>query len=293
MRYQMNDFQHLAGLIADDPDLGVDARNVVATGGSYGGGFAWLALTDPTWESPGGEAMALSAVAPRYGWTDLVYSLVPNGHHRRDALPAFDGSTSVDPLGFPKRSILAGLFASGTTGVPPGTGGHATFPPSIAEGFACLNAVDPYALNPLCAQTLATTLPAFIEFKSAHYRNGFFERLRTDPQPACRCSARGRSPTRSRALRDRRRPRRVEHLRPPGQRLALRAGPSRPDRAGPGRRPVHPRGECAGRFHRERGAVAGARARLPDRGAGGAGACAGWGWRRGRWLRRRRRPRWP
>ncbi|MBW3603257.1 MAG: hypothetical protein KY434_11250, partial [Actinobacteria bacterium] len=182
VRYEMNDFQHLAGLIADDPDLEVDPRNVVATGGSYGGGFAWLALTDPTWESPGGEAMALSAVAPRYGWTDLVYSLVPNGHHRRDALPAFDGSTSVALLGFPKRSILAGLFASGTTGVPPGAGGHATFPASVGEAFTCLNAVDPYPLNPLCAQTLATTLPEFLEFKSAYYRNGFFERLRTDPR---------------------------------------------------------------------------------------------------------------
>ena len=51
------------------------------TGGSYGGGFAWLALTDPMWSSPGGKEMKLAATAPRYGWTDLVYSLVPNGHH--------------------------------------------------------------------------------------------------------------------------------------------------------------------------------------------------------------------
>src|SRR6185295_7758117 len=99
-RFEINDFQYLAGLIADDPFFHVNARKVVATGGSYGGGFSWLALTDPIWQSPGGAAMKLAAAAPRYGWTDIIYSLIPTGRHFQspDRLPAFDGSDSTSPF---------------------------------------------------------------------------------------------------------------------------------------------------------------------------------------------------
>jgi len=182
LRYEINDFQQLAALLADDPFFGIDPSRIVATGGSYGGGFSWLALTDPTWVSPGGRAMQLAAVATKYGWTDLVYSLVPNGAHQRQTLPPFDGTGSATPLGFPKRTIVAALYAAGKTGIPPGTGAHATFPASIDNAFTCLESADPYDLNPLCAGTLQDTLPDFIRYRSAYYRNGFFARLAGDPR---------------------------------------------------------------------------------------------------------------
>lgn len=175
-RYEINDFQHLAGVLADDSFFHVNSRRIVTTGGSYGGGFSWLALTDPTWTSPGGNAMRLAASAPKYGWTDLVYSLVPNGAHMRDALPATDGSSTTAPLGFPKRSIVGGLYASGKTGIPPGTS-HTTFPAWVDRDFACLNSSDPFEANPACAQTIAETLPAFISDRSAYYQNDFFDGL--------------------------------------------------------------------------------------------------------------------
>jgi dienelactone hydrolase len=175
-QYEINDFQYLAGLLADDPFFQVNPRRVVATGGSYGGGFSWLALTDPEWRSPGGTRMQLAAVAPRYGWTDLVESLVPAGRHDRDALPAFDGTDSLDPMGFPKRSIVAGLYASGTTGVPPG-GNHATFPAWVDEAMVCLSSAGPFESNPLCEDTVRHTLPAIMEERSAYYQNDFFDRL--------------------------------------------------------------------------------------------------------------------
>ena len=116
------------------------------TGGSYGGGFSWMAFTDPIWKSPGGKDMKLAAAAPKYGWTDLVDSLVPTGRHSTNPnnLPAFDGSTSTSPLGIPKRSINAALYASGKTGIPPG-GSHTTFPSKIDEAEVCLNSTDPFA----------------------------------------------------------------------------------------------------------------------------------------------------
>src|SRR2546425_4608767 len=106
-RFEINDFQYLSGLVADDPFFNVNPQKIVATGGSYGGGFSWMALTDPLWKSPGGLDMKLAAVAPKYGWTDLVDSLVPTGRHFQepDHLPAFDGSDTTSPLGIPKKSI--------------------------------------------------------------------------------------------------------------------------------------------------------------------------------------------
>ena len=182
VRYEINDYQYLAGLLADDPFFHVDPQRVVATGGSYGGGFSWLALTDPVWTSPGGRAMRLVAAAPKYGWTDLVYSLVPNGSGRAGVLPATDGSTSTQPLGFPKQSIDAALYASGKTGIPspgppPDTGRHTTFPSSIDEDTTCLNSTDPFESNPLCSTTLSQDIPAFIHDRSAYYQKRFFAGL--------------------------------------------------------------------------------------------------------------------
>ena len=175
-RYEINDYQYLTGLLADDPFFNVNPRKVVATGGSYGGGFSWLALTDPDWRSPAGKRMRLAAAAPKYGWTDLVYSLVPNGMHRRNVLPATDGSDSREPLGYPKRSIVNGLYASGKTGTPPGSD-RATFPEWVDEAATCLNSADPYETNPLCLRTVNQIAESFIKNRSAYYQNHFFRGL--------------------------------------------------------------------------------------------------------------------
>jgi dienelactone hydrolase len=180
--YEINDFQHLAGQIADDPFFDVDPQKVVVTGGSYGGGFSWMAFTDPIWQSPAAVDMKLAAAAPKYGWTDLVYSLVPTGKHNQlpGFLPAFDGSDSTVPIGIPKKSIVAALYDSGKTGIPPGSP-HATFSSAIDQAFGCLQSTDPYETNPLCTTTIADTLPEFINDRSAYYQNNFFALVAADP----------------------------------------------------------------------------------------------------------------
>jgi hypothetical protein len=177
-RFEINDYQQLAGLVADDPFFNVNPQKVVTTGGSYGGGFSWLSLTDPVWTSPGGKSMKLTATAPKYGWTDLVDSLVPTGRHFQtpDALPAFDGSDSTSPIGIPKKSIVAALFGTGSAGT-----NHTTFPSYIQDAFACLNSTDPFESNPLCSSALSTTLPSFINDRSAYYQNAFFSKIASDP----------------------------------------------------------------------------------------------------------------
>lgn len=199
-RFEINDYQHLACQIMANASQW-DAINgqsnrinpdaVVATGGSYGGGFAWMALTDPIWNcnaetGADGQRMKLAAVAPRYGWTDLVYSLVPTGRHSAlpTALPSTDGCDSsgrkVDgsacdaplPTGMPKQSINAGLYATGLSG--------ANFPASITEAQSCLSGSYPSESNPACNNTLATILPEFLADRSAYYQQHWFDRIVSD-----------------------------------------------------------------------------------------------------------------
>jgi dienelactone hydrolase len=207
-RFEINDYQHLACQVtagASDfedvvpgPDpVTIDPQRVVATGGSYGGGFTWLAATDPKWTcnaetGAAGTEMSLAAAAPKYGWTDLAYTLVPNGLHsqRPGALPATNGCDTgpkqLDggdcpapqaPVGTPKMSIVAGLYATGN--LP--TGDHTTFPPSIHEALVCLNGPYPPELNPGCANTIDSTLPEFLRDRSAYYQNDFFASIAADP----------------------------------------------------------------------------------------------------------------
>ena len=207
-RFEINDYQHLtcqvlanASAFEDvvpgaDP-VTVNPQKVVTTGGSYGGGFSWLAATDPKWTcnaetGADGAAMQLAASAPKYGWTDLAYTLVPTGTHSQlpGELPATNGCDTgpkqldgsdcpgpQTPVGTPKTSIVAGLYASGNLQ----TGNHTTFPTSIHEAFACLNAPYPSEFDPACANTIDTILPEFLRDRSAYYQNDFFANIASDP----------------------------------------------------------------------------------------------------------------
>jgi dienelactone hydrolase len=187
-RYEVNDYQHVACQLAADPALGIDPRKVVTTGSSYGAGLSWLALTDPAWTC--GAAgnpkiqMRLAASAPKYGWTDLLYSFVPNGTHLRDQLPPTDPAhaSTRDPFGFPRQSIVTALYVTGKFGSPP-SGSHLTFPASIDEAMACLGSTDPFEQNPLCASMFRTVVDEFLSDRSAYYQNDFFAGLRSGTVP--------------------------------------------------------------------------------------------------------------
>jgi len=186
LQYEINDYQYLAGLLADDPYFKINSSKVVLTGGSMGGGLTWLALTEPVWKSRGGTEMHLAAVAPRYGWTDLLYSLVPTGAHLRDAMPDIHGCDSGDfgtcpataPFGFPKQSILAAFYTQSQIVLSlPQLSSRATFPAWFNESFTCLNLWDPIETNPFCATFRSQVAPDFIANRSAYYQNDFFMNL--------------------------------------------------------------------------------------------------------------------
>jgi len=87
-RYEVRDAQYFAGELADQGL--VSPTKIAAFGGSYGAAasIALAALKNRVmlpngtlvpWRSPDGKNMSLAAAAPFAPWTDLAYSMLPNG----------------------------------------------------------------------------------------------------------------------------------------------------------------------------------------------------------------------
>ena len=164
--FEVRDTQWLAALTAKAfEDIAED--QVAVTGGSYGGGESWLQASQASWTFPrdcseaakqptpddppdpekdplaacktgktpkdGLDALQLQVAVPKYPWTDLAYSLTPNGHpgpvgnHYDSATQRPDKGTEAckqllapetpprecNPLGVEKFSYNNGLYQLG------------------------------------------------------------------------------------------------------------------------------------------------------------------------------------
>lgn len=116
-RFEVRDTQHLAGLLVDAGVAQPDRIGV--TGSSYGGGQSLMLATlrdrvmmpDGSivpWRSPNEVPMRIAAAAPRIGWSDLAYALVPSGR----TLDYRARNTYESDVGIVKQSYLEGLFAT-------------------------------------------------------------------------------------------------------------------------------------------------------------------------------------
>src|SRR6185436_8453432 len=165
-RYEVRDAQELFEALADRAASGatageglIDPQKIGATGGSYGGGIS-MALgalknrkmvqagdgTLVPWVSDGGKQMRIAAVQPDIPWTDLAYSLQPNGH----TLDYVVDSPYLQRgrIGVMKQSFVAGLYALGQAGsyyAAPGQDPDA----DLTQWYAAINAGEPYDENPL------------------------------------------------------------------------------------------------------------------------------------------------
>ena len=93
------------------------------------------------WRSPAGVALGIAASWPRWQWSDLADSLVPNGRFRDDALSTIPLGAS--PAGLMKQAFVTGLFAlSLTTGYvsPEGVDPSA----DLIGWYSLLNKGEPY-----------------------------------------------------------------------------------------------------------------------------------------------------
>ena len=115
-RYEVRDAQEFAGLLADE-NL-IDPQQIGAIGGSYGGGMSMAlgalknrkVMPDYSlvpWTSPGGKPMQIAAAAPNIPWTDLAYSLAPNG----STLDYVADAPYRGPARSEKQSLVSGLYS--------------------------------------------------------------------------------------------------------------------------------------------------------------------------------------
>jgi len=98
------------------------------------------------WRSPGGKDMRIAAAAPEIPWTDLAYSLMPNGRTLDYVADAPYGKR----VGIEKQSFVAGLYGTGQLSsnyAPLGADSDA----DLTTWFALINAGEPYDGNPLAA----------------------------------------------------------------------------------------------------------------------------------------------
>jgi dienelactone hydrolase len=176
-RFEVRDAQYMAGLLVENDVADKDA--IGATGPSYGGGIsmALAALNDRTmtgalpgetdgalvpWETPNTHVpMHLAAAAPVIPWTDLAYSLVPNGY-TLDYV--HDSPYEKGPIGIEKQSFVSGLFALGvamSNFSPIGTDPSA----DVLGWYARLNAGEPYEGDP----TVQNIVDQVTKYHSSYY----------------------------------------------------------------------------------------------------------------------------
>ena len=136
-RYEVRDAQLFAGMLANEGLI--KPTTIAATGGSYGGGMsmALAALKDRTmlvddtlvpWTSPApnNTPMSLAVAVPSIPWTDLAYSLVPNGSN----YDYIEDASYFGRFGVMKQSYVNGLYLVGITS---------------GEGYYTLPGVEPEA----------------------------------------------------------------------------------------------------------------------------------------------------
>jgi ABC-2 type transport system ATP-binding protein len=178
---EVRDTQYLTGLLADEsaarrPLVRILPSRVGVIGGSYGGGQAWLLLTTRgnsrlpygSWLSPGKRRVSLGAVIPSYTWTDLLYSLVPNGRHLSGEV--VDPATATTPIGIGKQTIANGFLIT--------SGGK--LPDYATRWLARFDAGEPYDRSD---PVIAEAVKGLTVERSAYYQEGYFAALGDDRQP--------------------------------------------------------------------------------------------------------------
>ena len=162
-RYEVRDAQYLISVLADEGIA--QPKKIGATGVSYGGGMsmALAALRNRTmlpdgtlvpWKSPGGKAMELAAAVPQWPWTDLAYSLMPNGSTLDFVADSpYKGPDGKARIGIEKASYVSALFGTGlaeSNYAPLGTDPEA----DLIGWYALINSGEPYEPKPQAQEIL-------------------------------------------------------------------------------------------------------------------------------------------
>jgi pimeloyl-ACP methyl ester carboxylesterase len=141
LNLEIADLRSMIGRVMDQSACNLDPSKVAVTGASYGGGHSWLSLVQPTFPTPSGaKTVHIVAVAPIAPWTDLFYSLLPNGRPNE----------SIQGIGGLKLSYVNGLYASGfrTSAARP----YSNYPDYFIAWHDYLNITEPSSSDPIWMQ---------------------------------------------------------------------------------------------------------------------------------------------
>jgi acetyl esterase/lipase len=183
-RYEARDVQNAIGLLVDQGIA--DPNRIGVSGESYGGGLSLelatlkdrVMLPDGrlvTWRSPHGTPLHIAAAAPYASFSDLVYSLEPNG--RTLDYGVTSATADLSPIGVEKQTIAGGLNAVGTAYgyyAAPGINPQA----DVTTWFKTLTAGEPYSS---AANSMVTLIA---RFHSPYYLlDGAYGTRREAPAP--------------------------------------------------------------------------------------------------------------
>ena len=140
LNLEIADLRSMIGRVVDDPSCAINPAKVAITGASYGGGHSWLSLVQPQFKSPLGTDITIAAIAPIAPWTDLFYSLIPNGRENE----------SINGFGGMKLSFVNGLYASGIRRNPDRP--YPNYPDYFIAWHTWLNATEPSDVDPVWLQ---------------------------------------------------------------------------------------------------------------------------------------------
>jgi len=172
-RYELRDVQYLAGLLVDEGF--VDSSRIGLYGWSYGGALSLegAILKDRVmypdgslhrWTSPKGVPMRIAAASPSMPWSDLAYSLLPNGRTLDYTITG--PNADLKPVGILKQSLLSFLLTFGErTGYFPPPGADPSFDP--LRWTSVLGAGEPSDDSPQVARILRSMVR-----RSPYYMNG-------------------------------------------------------------------------------------------------------------------------
>ena len=134
---EVADLRSMVAQVVDHTNYHLDADAVAVTGASYGGGHSWLAALEPAFSTPRGNLVRIRTVVPIAAWSDLFYSLLPNGRERE----------SVDGAGGAKLSYINGLYLSGIRRDPERP--YPNYPEYFMGWHAWINAMEPTDVDPV------------------------------------------------------------------------------------------------------------------------------------------------
>src|SRR5687768_5961609 len=137
---ELADLRSIVGQIVDHHGFRLNADAVAVAGASYGGGHSWLAMLEPSFPSPRGAAVRIRTFVPIVPWTDLLYSLIPNGRPRR----------SIDVAGSAKLSYINALYFGGLRTSP--TRPYPNYPEYLTAWHAWISVMEPNDADPVFQQ---------------------------------------------------------------------------------------------------------------------------------------------